>query len=337
MCATEEHSDALAQTHSSKRRHGNPGAESIRGSHVNLEVFRHIARIYRPSRREGLDYNEGERRERRLGLREAVGHREPSMTPKRIAKTFAPMTWLTDASIAMVYSLLAPCDDSSRTSPNTMKMGMEHKYDGHNQCADPLETVLLMDPAVAFWLSLGDDAGDCEEALVALKIKERKLILCPINDNQDGSRADAGSHWSLLVCWSSKLCADDGQNLAGGFGFAYYDSMRQYPGIRSQNLRQATRLASRLSGETVKVVPSLCAHQTNSFDCGVYVILFSAIILEFLKRAHGPLILYGSPVWEDRLAEVTPNEVDNCRLHYYKKLRVAASASASAAQSTARL
>jgi hypothetical protein len=111
--------------------------------------------------------------------------RSPLPPPPGVAQTFGPGHLLSDASIALAYGQLAAGGDATAGR------------------ASPLpEQVLCMDPATAFWLTLQEDPGQVEEVKGALKLQDRQLVFCPINDSSDGSRADTGTHWTLLVCWN---------------------------------------------------------------------------------------------------------------------------------------
>jgi len=208
----------------------------------------------------------------------------PLPPPPGLAETFGPRQWLNDASISLAYAQLA--------AGGGIAAG----------CGNPLpEVVLLMDPATAFWLTLQEDLDQVEEVKGVLKLQDRQLVLCPINDSCDGGKADAGTHWTLLVCWDRGCRLDEptvssslppgqssSQSSTGPFGrFCYYDSLLGGSGISGgANLTQARTLASRLAGRAVQVLPDYCPKQTNCFDCGIYVLLFSEIIASAFLEAH---------------------------------------------------
>lgn len=163
-----------------------------------------------------------------------------------------------------------------------------------------------MDPATAFWLAQTEDEHR-NEAITAMKLMERKLVLCPINDSQDGSTADGGTHWGLLV-WVRQ--AEDSR-------FLYYDSGFSH---LVNNREQAQALAKYLAGHEVAVKAGACAKQSNSWDCGMYVIFFSELIVQtFLNRA-APVADIERPDWEARLAALTPKEVADRRASFYHAL-----------------
>merc|ERR1712007_285049 len=109
--------------------------------------------------------------------------------------------------------------------------------------------------------------------------------------------------------------------------FFYYDSCLSQKG---RNHQQAQTLASRLVGQRAKVNIGSCAQQTNVFDCGMYVIVFSeAIVNSFFdgqaqRRAENVRAndFKGAPAWESRLEAVTPHEVADRRAFYLRQIVV---------------
>lgn len=221
----------------------------------------------------------------------------PLPPPLSLASTFRPRRWLTDASIASIYSLLA-----SRTLVDGLP-----------------DAVLLLDPATAFWFTMAESTEELEEAKKALRLHDRQLVLCPVNDSRDGGRTDGGSHWSLLVCWSHERGAD--------LRFRYYDSSSN--AVVGKSLFQAETLAIRLAGQPVQVTLGDCAQQENGFDCGVYVLLFSEIIVDTLlqEAQRDETLQFGPWIWEDQLSQVTPEQASAHRTACKDRLVAAASAS----------
>lgn len=172
-----------------------------------------------------------------------------------IAESFAPRSWLDDASISAVFArLLKP---SVRPSPHP---------------------ILLLEPSVTFWLALSDrDADGVQEAVRGFELESRQIVLCPVNDSRHGLQEDGGTHWSLLV----GVARPTGPR-AEGFDFMHYDSAQ----TSRRSLRQAQRVVAQLGGEPAEVRAGPCAQQENDFDCGVYVLMFSEIIVK-MALLHG--------------------------------------------------
>lgn len=249
----------------------------------------------------------------------------PRPPPKELARTFSPYRWLSDASITFGYSLLAQGKLSSKKVEGSKTVDSCGADAGDRL---PL-AILLMDPDIAFWLTIRECAKDIKEALDGLKLQDRDLILCPINDNKDAGLADGGSHWSLLVGWrcSQNNVVDDNPNSSSQFDFIHYDSLSSC--IRSGSSQQARALAMKLAGQSARVSVGSCAKQTNCFDCGVYVLVFSEMIMSsYLRmRANNENRELGSPPWmEQQLIRVTPEEIQSHREWYYTTCRCAAAA-----------
>jgi len=259
-------------------------------------------------------------------------HKRPLPPSKGIARTFGPTQWLSDDSIGYVYSLREAGD----IEHETLAWGQEGGDRDQNQdhCTALPETVLLIDPATAFWLTVEEDPKDLDAAKQALRLYERELVLCPMTDSRDGSCADAGTHWSLLVAWSRAQCS---KTTDGCFRFAYYDTLSGGM-FNNAHLAQARNLACRLAGYQVQVSARPCPQQTNTWDCGVYVLLFSELVLQaFLKEcASATRGSFNVPTsngnaskmlhlpWEEALSRVTPKQVADQRAAYYKRFSAAA-------------
>jgi sentrin-specific protease 8 len=207
-----------------------------------------------------------------------------------------PGTWCCDESIAFAYS----------------------HFDGSGDGEGLPDALLIMNPTVAFCLTMARDTKEVQAHLDALKVETRELIICPINDNENLMTADGGHHWSLLVAWATARHPVGPHRL----NFAYYDSLADDSGSRnSRSLRHAEKIAARLAGTRVKLSPAPCANQNNWYDCGIYTIMFSEIILNAVRKAHqsSPFVAEGAALWESQLAKITPRDATKCRARYFKK------------------
>lgn len=238
-----------------------------------------------------------------LSLPSPIRQRSPSPSPTSSAttalqRTFAPAQWLTDQSIAYVYALLA----SQAEVDSTQDVGQDSKA---------ATRILMMDPATAFWLGMENGAQHLDEARKGLKLEQRELVMCPINDSTVGDVADMGTHWSLLICYRYSQYSE--------FRCVCYDSLStklmRFEGT-SLSLLRAEQLASNLLGKPTKVELGDCAGQLNGFDCGIYVLLFSQLILNVAKAATLP----GPELWERHLLGVRRSDASDFRSSLYERL-----------------
>lgn len=230
----------------------------------------------------------------------ALEPRLPPTPPRDVLDTFAPYNWLSDASISFAYAWLeASGSGVFRDLARSRRLP---------------KSTLLMDPAMAFWLSLQADPATVREAVDSLKLQELDLVCCPINDSSQGEFADTGTHWTLLVCWRPKR-GNEGRGANGYFSyFFYYDSL-DLRGLDEDSLRNARAIASHLAGRPVQLAAGPCAQQANFCDCGVYVLMFSEIITGLALDAAGSPP-GAPPPWESRIAAVTRDEAASYRAHY---------------------
>lgn len=124
--------------------------------------------------------------------------------------------------------------------------------------------VLLVDPSAVFIMKFEDDIEDLRMQFGKLRLASRDVILCPVNDNDDPHTPAGGSHWTLLAYFRGVIYS--------------YDS----GGSRSLSASAAT-VAHCLYGllETDPqpvIVVRLLHPQTNSYDCGTYVVLISELL-----------------------------------------------------------
>lgn len=242
--------------------------------------------------------------------------------PPGLRQAFAPYRWLSDDAISYAYSRISEADGDT-CSDTAGKLS---------------EDVLLIDPPTAFWLAMQTEDKDRDEARQALKVLDRRLVLCPINDNHDGGVADGGTHWALLV-WDRQgidAAGSNSSNLSESKAgrFIYYDSgFCHMPKCEDQ----ARQLAKRLAGGDVPLQVGQCPKQTNSFDCGMYVIVFTELIVKsFLASPRRSRGSSGggdnvTPAWESRASTVTPKEVADRRASFFRTLSSMSAAAAAGA------
>ncbi|XVF47098.1 hypothetical protein PTKIN_Ptkin03bG0082000 [Pterospermum kingtungense] len=126
----------------------------------------------------------------------------------------------------------------------------------------PSREILLVPPSIAFWITNCPDVDGLKDFLEPLKLSDRKLVIFPVNNNDDVSVAEGGSHWSLLAYYRTANV------------FVHHDSNAQ------MNKRHAMRLFKSVVGY-IDGSSSACnakyldcigtPQQTNGYDCGLYV------------------------------------------------------------------
>jgi sentrin-specific protease 8 len=127
----------------------------------------------------------------------------------------------------------------------------------------PKAHVVLLRPSMAFMLQNTKDPLTLKSALP--DFQNTTHVFLPVNDCRDVTRAEGGSHWSLLLV-----------SIVDGVAF-HYDS------LSSANIFDAKLVSHKISqllGKPLRFINlEDCPQQENSVDCGVYVCLLMQHLL----------------------------------------------------------
>jgi len=152
--------------------------------------------------------------------------------------------------------------------------------------------VRLMDPAVVADIQFIEKSEELLEMYSTMNLHLADLIILPVNNNQDPTSIDGGTHWALLVYLKNA-------------GWYYFDSnageSRMIINVATivQNMKFVMRqkgsnalddtlnntLNESLKIEYVDDVPL----QENTWDCGIYVISYAEAIVERYLMKDGNL------------------------------------------------
>lgn len=135
----------------------------------------------------------------------------------------------------------------------------------------PQARIVLLRPSMTFLLMQSVDVKNIASALP--NFENVTHVFLPVNDNRDTSRADGGSHWSLLLV-----------SVIDRVAF-HYDS------LGGSNFHEAQKCTDRLSKVIGKPLRFYqiedCPQQENSSDCGVFVcILMRHLLIKRLLNAN---------------------------------------------------
>ena len=99
-------------------------------------------------------------------------------------------------------------------------------------------------------------------------LKTRRLVFMPLNDNQ-GNKA-GGTHWSLLVY--DRMTSN----------YYHYDSAGSSNWIVAKELVKKLKL---ITGDG-SLASARCPQQHNGYDCGVFVIYFTQVLVQHFLSAE---------------------------------------------------
>ena len=132
--------------------------------------------------------------------------------------------------------------------------------------------IVLLDPAVSMSIIFDQDLDDINKCIFQpLGMKDKKFIFVPINDNTKIEYKTSGSHWALNII-------DVNNNT-----IYYLDSMSS----NISNAKISVRKFQKLFGKKFNFVYALeKTYQTNSSDCGMFILGFTETILKYLKEKN---------------------------------------------------
>jgi sentrin-specific protease 8 len=158
--------------------------------------------------------------------------------------TLAPRCFLSDLIIAYAFQCIAESQSQS-----------SHRF---------------VQPASVFMAACGVAGADLAAILHQLHLDTADVVYLPVNNNDQPDRAYGGSHWSLL------------QFRRATNSIHHYDSYGGHNEAVARRIAAAFSVALGAQQQPAFVVESAAPQQSNSFDCGIFVIC----VTEALERAN---------------------------------------------------
>ncbi|KAA6359858.1 MAG: putative Sentrin-specific protease 8 [Streblomastix strix] len=144
------------------------------------------------------------------------------------------------------------------------------------------EKICLVSQSTSYLMMNIDSATDFNSFFDGLELKSKQIICLPVSNSTDPTQV-GGSHFSLLVySQDAKILGDLSNDNSNGPIFLHFDSSG------NQNQSFAKKLCQKLSihilGSYDKKIFSnaISPQQTNSYDCGVYVMAIVQFLFDVL-------------------------------------------------------
>ncbi|XP_042505201.1 NEDD8-specific protease 1 [Macadamia integrifolia] len=173
----------------------------------------------------------------------------------------------------------------------------------------PSKDILLVPPSISFWLTNCPDPESLKDFTEPLKLPDKKLIIFVVNNNDDVTMAEGGTHWTLLAYERSMNA------------FVHHDSMAGSNSLHAKRLRKSLLgvLGSSCSDSCHYLEYTDTPQQRNGYDCGLYVLSIAKVICHW----HGSV---GSKdrdaLWFSTLKEqVVPSAVAKMRSEILSLIR----------------
>lgn len=149
------------------------------------------------------------------------------------------------------------------SGPNFLNDRIIEFYLSYISTCYPSDDISLVSPSIAFWIANCPDIESLKDFVAPLNFPIRKIILFPVNNNNDVSIAEGGSHWSLLAY-------EREANV-----FIHHDSSNGLNAGYAQNLYRAV-VKYVCVADTVSNCKYIEGYKTpqqkNGHDCGLYVL-----------------------------------------------------------------
>jgi Ulp1 family protease len=161
---------------------------------------------------------------------------------------------------------------------NDIAIGFYYEVLFHEKVYESLmDKVHLVQPASASLIVYDYDIYDLIEMFEPMKFDEKEIIFFPLNDNTDKYNYGAGNHWTLLIY---QKCDDM---------FYYLDSMGSYIKNTEKFATQFVSIKNSKKENKMSKNPKIInlfseKLQTNSYDCGMFVLAFTKSVLNYLLK-----------------------------------------------------
>lgn len=150
----------------------------------------------------------------------------------------------------------------------------------------PSEDIHFVTPSISYWLTNSKDFESLKAFVEPLK--PFKVVIFTVNNNNDMSKTDGGTHWSLLVYYKDAntfVHYDSIQCLNGRYAMKLYEAVKGHVSSRDtdsrledldriQNKKRRFAMAAMYPCFREYSTPQ----QNNYYDCGLYVMAIARVI-----------------------------------------------------------
>ncbi|CAK9170176.1 unnamed protein product [Ilex paraguariensis] len=137
----------------------------------------------------------------------------------------------------------------------------------------PSEDILLIPPSIAFWIKMSLKFNqNLKDFVEPLNLSDKKLVIFPVNDNEDVDEAEGGSHWSLLAF----------ERITNVF--VHHDSISGE--LNRKHAKQIYKAVVPYMGTGSNGAYVECSdtpRQVNGYDCGLYVTAIARAICRWYE------------------------------------------------------
>ncbi|KAG7534919.1 Ulp1 protease family C-terminal catalytic domain [Arabidopsis thaliana x Arabidopsis arenosa] len=158
-------------------------------------------------------------------------------------------------------------------------------------------TISLIPPSIAFWISNCPDTEYLKDFMKPLNLRDKDLLIFPVNDNSNVEVAEGGLHWSLLVYYKEANT------------FVHHDS---FMGVNKWSAKQLFKAVSPFvsNGDASYKECTDTPQQKNGYDCGVFLLAIARVICEWFSAGG---MKNRDELWFTNVKETVPDLVNHLR------------------------
>ncbi|KAK7262370.1 hypothetical protein RJT34_29939 [Clitoria ternatea] len=172
-------------------------------------------------------------------------------------------------------------------------------YFSYLSSCHPSQDILLVPPSIAFWMIKCPVAEALKDFVEPLHLSDKRLVIFPVNDNDDVDRAEGGSHWSVLAYYRNANV------------FVHHDSCRSMNAAPAKQLYKAVVGYMGSASEARFLECTNSPIQENGHDCGLYVTAIARVICNWHWNCNNTDT---NDLWFSAVKEqVTPSAVASMR------------------------
>ncbi|KAL6341406.1 hypothetical protein AAG906_032525 [Vitis piasezkii] len=170
-------------------------------------------------------------------------------------------SWADDMILSYNDVVLRRSDLDILSGPHFLNDRLIEFYFSYLTSCYPSPDISLVPPSIAFWIMNCPDTGSLRDFIEPLKLSEKKLVIFPINNNDDVEQAEGGTHWSLLAF-------EENANV-----FVHHDSCGGLNEAHARKLYKAVVgfMGNSNSSRAQYLECKDSPQQANCYDCGLYV------------------------------------------------------------------
>ncbi|KAL8167872.1 hypothetical protein V2J09_009371 [Rumex salicifolius] len=160
------------------------------------------------------------------------------------------------------------------SGPNFLNDRIIEFYFSYLSSCYPSDESLLTPPAISFWITNCTDEQTLKAFIEPLSLPSKNLVIFAVNDNEDVTCAEGGSHWSLLAF-------ERKHNV-----FVHHDSLGGINRHYAKRLYRSVHGFMACSEPAEYVEYDASPRQLNGYDCGLFVTAIARIICSWYVNAE---------------------------------------------------